>query len=481
MAPACEERLLFRFPGYGEGVLRRMDRLREQRRFCDVTVRLGGLRVPGHRVVFAAGSPFLRERFLLSEAPEVRLSLAQGPEVGRRLLLCCYTGRLEVPLAELAAYLSAASSLQMGHVAERCAQALSQYLAPKAGALLCGEEEDSEEEEEPSYSPFEGAPIQGGPSSPALSLSMESTQGCLENKSTSKRLPVLNYVPHWHRQDCMEEEEEEASSPFEGEFSKAQCFTVESNQRGPSSPAVSLSFLDSAVEITRSYLQGCYQSKSNSRRSNCSPHGKGSNGKEKPALPLEEKDCQGEMAKWGVFTQHGPSLAMELTRSYGDKTGPKRLPSPHTLNYPLHRHGGGSWKGPAHGPKGPFRCPRCGRPFQQLGPLASHVREHKLCLCLRCGKAFSQKANLTRHSRVHTGVKPFQCPVCRKRFTQKATLQDHLNLHRGLKPHRCNYCAMRFAHKPGLRRHLKEMHGKSTIQNSRQEAEEEVVTVVDFD
>ncbi|XP_067316917.1 nucleus accumbens-associated protein 1-like [Anolis sagrei] len=131
MAPACEERLLFRFPGYGEGVLRRMDRLREQRRFCDVTVRLGGLRVPGHRVVFAAGSPFLRERFLLSESPEVRLSLAQGAEVGRRLLLCCYTGRLEVPLAELTAYLSAASALQMVHVAERCAQALSRYLAPK--------------------------------------------------------------------------------------------------------------------------------------------------------------------------------------------------------------------------------------------------------------------------------------------------------------------------------------------------------------
>nr|XP_060615182.1 zinc finger and BTB domain-containing protein 12-like [Anolis sagrei ordinatus] len=336
----------------------------------------------------------------------------------------------------------------MVHVAERCAQALSRYLAPKAGPLLCGEEEDSEEEEEVAESST--APT---PSSPALSLSVENAQGCYENT----RLPVLNCWPHWHKQESMEEEEEEeASSPSEGEYSNSQCFKVEPL------PSPSLSFLDSAVEITRSYLQGCYESQSGSKELNYLPNrGNGSNEEEWHFSPLKEEDCQGEGAEWGVFTQRG------------DKTVPKRLPPPHPLNYPLHRHGGGSWKGPAHGPKGPFRCPRCGRPFHQLGPLATHVREHKLCLCLRCGKAFSQKSNLTRHSRVHTGVKPFQCPVCRKRFTQKATLQDHLNLHRGLKPHRCNYCAVRFAHKPGLRRHLKEMHGKSTAQNSRREAKQE--------
>ncbi|XP_070619858.1 LOW QUALITY PROTEIN: zinc finger and BTB domain-containing protein 26-like [Erythrolamprus reginae] len=397
MAPACE-RLQFRFPGYGDGVLHRMDQLREQRRFCDVTVQVNELRVPGHRVVFAACSPFLRDQFLLNDSQEVMVSLFQSPEIGRQLLLSCYTGCLDVPIKELVNYLTAASFLQMGHVVERCAQAVSHYLVPKTDALRQEKQEEENDEQ----------------------------------------------------QDGDEEEEEEeeggkqpSSTPGKEDCEETKMAGVEFTPRGshgPASPAISLSLINSAVEITRSYLQGCY----------------------------------GEMGagKGLPFPSAMPS------------------PSPPWRSYPSHRHrpainyhrewraGGGasSWKVP--GLERPYRCPRCSRAFQQLGPLVSHVQEHKLFLCLRCGKVFSQKSNLTRHIRVHTGFKPFQCPICRKCFTQNATLQDHLNLHSGIKPHRCNYCEMHFTHKPGLRRHLKELHGKSTVQNSHEEIEE---VTIDFD
>ncbi|XP_063168248.1 zinc finger and BTB domain-containing protein 26-like [Candoia aspera] len=393
MAPACE-RLHFRFPGYGDGVLHRMDQLREQRRFCDVTVQVNELRVPGHRVVFAACSPFLRDQFLLNDSQEVTVSLFQSPEIGRQLLLSCYTGCLEVPIKELVNYLTAASFLQMGHVVERCAQAVSHYLVPKADALL--QEKREEESDEPP----------GGGEE--------------------------------------EEEKQPSSTPGKADSEEnkmgAPEFTPRSSH-GPSSPAISLSLINSAVEITRSYLQGCYDDEMSSK-----------------GLPF-------------------PSAASP--------------PASQWRNYPLHRHrhgtainyrewraGGGvaAWKVP--GLERPYRCPRCSRVFQQLGNFVSHVQEHKLFLCLRCGKVFSQKSNLTRHIRVHTGFKPFQCPICRKCFTQNATLQDHLNLHSGIKPHRCNYCEMHFTHKPGLRRHLKELHGKSTVQNSHEEIEE---VTIDFD
>nr|XP_056703270.1 zinc finger and BTB domain-containing protein 26-like [Euleptes europaea] len=394
MAPACEQ-LQFRFPSYGDGVLRRMDQLREQRRFCDVMVQVNELRVPGHRVVFAACSPFLRDQFLLNNSEEVSVSLFQSPEIGRQLLLSCYTGYLEVPVKELVNYLTAASFLQMSHVVECCAQALSHYLVPKADVLLReGEEEGN----------------------------------CLQ-------------------QDGGEEEEEEEEkyypSALKGGADSEECIMEgsEFSSRRPSSPAISLSLINSAVEITRSYLQGCFAEETSN--------------KGLPFPPPLPAPC----SQWRRHPLHcHPRSTAAAYRDW--------------------RPGGGAtgWKVPEL--ERPYRCPRCNSIFQQLGHFVSHVQEHKLFLCLRCGKVFSQKSNLTRHIRVHTGFKPFQCPVCRKCFTQNATLQDHLNLHSGLKPHRCNYCDMHFTHKPGLRRHLKEMHGKSTFENSHEEIEE---VTIDFD
>ncbi|MBN3284388.1 K1C18 protein, partial [Polyodon spathula] len=123
----------------------------------------------------------------------------------------------------------------------------------------------------------------------------------------------------------------------------------------------------------------------------------------------------------------------------------------------------------------PYYCRKCSKFFQHLENYISHVKEHKMYLCLRCGKTFSQKSNLTRHVRVHTGMKPFECLLCKKAFSQKATLQDHINLHTGIKPHKCNYCAVHFAHKAGLRRHLKDVHRKSSLENTCEEVEALIV------
>ena len=49
-------------------LLQKMNVLRDEHRFCDVTLILQGapkLRFPGHRVVLAASSSFLRDQFLL--------------------------------------------------------------------------------------------------------------------------------------------------------------------------------------------------------------------------------------------------------------------------------------------------------------------------------------------------------------------------------------------------------------------------------
>ena len=95
--------LQFRFASFGDSMLHKMNLLRHQRRFCDVTVRIDQLEVPGHKVVFAAGSSFLRDQFILQQdSREVQINMSQEAEVGRQLLLSCYTGRLVFPELELA-------------------------------------------------------------------------------------------------------------------------------------------------------------------------------------------------------------------------------------------------------------------------------------------------------------------------------------------------------------------------------------------
>eukprot|EP00061_Rhincodon_typus_P013768 g40352.t1 len=122
--------LHFQFLHHESATLRKMNQLRVEKRFCDVTVVTGRLRFAGHRVVLAACSPFLRDQFLLQPSREVRVALSDGAEMLSRLLLSCYTGSLDVPCREVLSYLTTASYLQMDHVVEECKRALSTRIDP---------------------------------------------------------------------------------------------------------------------------------------------------------------------------------------------------------------------------------------------------------------------------------------------------------------------------------------------------------------
>ena len=50
----------------------------------------------------------------------------------------------------------------------------------------------------------------------------------------------------------------------------------------------------------------------------------------------------------------------------------------------------------------------------------------RLLECEHCHKQFTSRFNLQRHQLIHTGAKPYECPLCQQRFNQSGHVKTHL-------------------------------------------------------
>ncbi|CAG0891315.1 unnamed protein product [Cyprideis torosa] len=74
--------------------------------------------------------------------------------------------------------------------------------------------------------------------------------------------------------------------------------------------------------------------------------------------------------------------------------------------------------------------------------------------CEICGKGFGTKQRLKYHSVIHTGEKPYECPVCFKKFAFLSAMLGHRkSVHTNEKPHECKTCGARFIRRQQLLRH----------------------------
>ncbi|CAJ1070902.1 zinc finger and BTB domain-containing protein 26-like [Xyrichtys novacula] len=420
--------LLFRFPAHTDSILMRMNAMREELRFCDITLLIGGppgataqpLCFHGHRVVFAASSDFLRDQFLLHEGhAELNVGVVPSTEVGKRLLLSCYTGLLEVPLTELVSYLTAASALQMVQVAEKCAEAVSQYLCPTLAFLTMDQPSREEGTRQPESSQQEiiyRNEEESGAAQPGIIKQEVDLEDC-----TSKPGVSQGHNADIQRMREVRDDRREVLETKDLSEVSACCLDVLNSVEGGEIQPVHK-------------LKTSYQADRIALGPRCRLH-----------FPIQA--CLSP--KTGGSSANHEQLLQSYTKQ--NEEGDRRGDEAETIT------------------QRPYLCRRCDRVFQDLSSYLGHLKEHRQYLCLVCGEGFSQKSSLSLHIQVHTGAKLFRCPLCHKTFFHKATLQDHLNVHTGDKPHKCHYCAVHFAHKLGLRRHLKGMHGKGSLQNITEE------------
>lgn len=97
--------------------------------------------------------------------------------------------------------------------------------------------------------------------------------------------------------------------------------------------------------------------------------------------------------------------------------------------------------------------------------------------CDECQYAAADMARLRRHQRVHTGARPYECPVCHLRFAQGNTLTAHVyvsykklgkvSFYRAThkpkserKLYACEHCGRTLTRRTDLRNHIKVSCGK---------------------
>lgn len=114
----------------------------------------------------------------------------------------------------------------------------------------------------------------------------------------------------------------------------------------------------------------------------------------------------------------------------------------------------------------PFKCPMedCKHSFISSGDLHKHVRRHnqqipKPHICGTCGKDFERGYDLKRHSSMHAKDDPnftgFSCELCGKTFARKDQYRAHTYRHIGYKPHKCLHCEKSFSDASNYAKHLK--------------------------
>ena len=89
----------------------------------------------------------------------------------------------------------------------------------------------------------------------------------------------------------------------------------------------------------------------------------------------------------------------------------------------------------------PYKCEMCDKRFARDQQRRVHQVVHtgdKSHLCCECGQSFGSASTLIDHKkRKHLFMRDHQCQKCKKGFFTKQELEAHVRVHTGDKPYQC--------------------------------------------
>lgn len=102
-----------------------------------------------------------------------------------------------------------------------------------------------------------------------------------------------------------------------------------------------------------------------------------------------------------------------------------------------------------------WNCEYCGKVFTINSHFRRHERTHtKPFKCAHCDKRFSRKEDLALHREAHSNEK-HECWVCGKIFISFDKMRTHISIHTGERPYTCPVCEKGYICHKNFRRHVR--------------------------
>ena len=129
----AEEKPMISIPSYFSSSFENMNRLRHQEALCDVTLVVGNVRIPAHKVVLAAASSYFEAMFtadmIESRENTIELKDIDAPSV-QMIVEFMYTSKIDISEDNVQALLPTSTIIHVEPVRSECCKFLTSQLSP---------------------------------------------------------------------------------------------------------------------------------------------------------------------------------------------------------------------------------------------------------------------------------------------------------------------------------------------------------------